>query len=408
MRLFFVTRQILKKHEGEIWGCFIDLKAAYDWINRQRLLEVLRTRFGEGNGKVIVDLLECLYRLTTAKIDGSESEISIKIGLKQGAVESCVLFNYWLDTAMRFVLLEISEKVPTAGIDRRYQVCSENSTREQRMKHQMSGFTNCKFVKFADDILVLCKTKDELEQVMNIIAGKFEDFGMVLAETKTVTMTWNTSDETMKTESLISVNGTPLSNLREFKYLGHVLTNEKKAKFLSAQIGLAYGAWNELKTTLTDHNIYLKTRVRIAESVFRSRLTYALQTDRLLPSQRDTIDSIWFRTCRKMIRGGFRRIGSEDDENPNFKYVIKNEEVQQICKTQRASAFCEAQHLKFVGHVARMGNDAPQKQWMFADTRKGCANKWKLLGKDWNVSEQQIRKTISNKKSLNDFLKERI
>lgn len=109
-----------------------------------------------------------------------------------------------------------------------------------------------------------------------------------------------------------------------------------------------------------------------------------------------------------MIRGGFRRVGSEDEENPNYKYVIKNDEVQEICKTQKASVFCEAQHLKFVGHVARMDNDAPQKQWLFAKTHKGCTSQWKLLGRDWNVSEQQIRKTISDKKSLNDFLKERI
>ena len=82
-------------------------------------------------------------------------------------------------------------------------------------------------------------------------------------------------------------------------------------------------------------------------------------------------------SCRKMILGGFRRVGSKDDENPNYSYVLTNDQVQKICNTQRASVFCEAQHLKFIGHISRMKNNAPQKQWLFAKTRKDCTDQWK-------------------------------
>ena len=93
---------------------------------------------------------------------------------------------------------------------------------------------------------------------------------------------------------MITVNGVQLKNVREFRYLGHTLTNEAKPKYLTSQIGLAYAAWNDHKKMLTDRRINLRTRVRIAESVVRSRLTYALQTDRLPVHDRKKLDSIWF------------------------------------------------------------------------------------------------------------------
>ena len=67
------------------------------------------------------------------------------------------------------------------------------------------------------------------------------------------------------------VNSTPLDNLREFRYLRHVPTNEKTPKFLSPRIDLADKAWSEMKTVLTDCWVRLKNRlgVKIAESTVK-------------------------------------------------------------------------------------------------------------------------------------------
>ena len=107
-----------------------------------------------------------------------------------------------------------------------------------------------------------------------------------------------------------------------------------------------------------------------------------------------------------MVRGGFRRKGLREDENEDsVHYHYTNERIAQLCKTQPASVFCDAQHLRFVGHVSRMENNVPQKQWLFAKPAKYQKDQWALLGKDWNMEPQQIRKTISNKKSINELLK---
>ena len=227
---------------------------------------------------------------------------------------------------------------------------------------------------------------------MIFIAKKFENFGLKLAENKTETMTWNTTTEIMEKESIITVNGKELKNVREFRYLGHKLTNELKPKFLTSQIGLAYSAWNEHKKVLTDQRIKLWIRVQIAESLIRSRLVYALQTDRLKSHEKTKVDSIWTRMCRKMVKGGFRR------------QTLESSNEDSICKTSSASVFCEAQHLRFIGHIARMDNDSPQKQWLFAKTKHGHTNQWISLARDWNMEPTQIRRTIATKQSIEELL----
>ena len=68
------------------------------------------------------------------------------------------------------------------------------------MKHAMRGNTVLKIVCYAYDILVLCRSRADLETMMNIIAKKFENFGLKLAESKTVTMTRPHFDQRSQTE----------------------------------------------------------------------------------------------------------------------------------------------------------------------------------------------------------------
>ena len=104
-----------------------------------------------------------------------------------------------------------------------------------------------------------------------------------------------------------------------------------------------------------------------------------------------------------MVKGGFRRRGGDSTDSVHYHYT--NDDIARLCQTKPASVFCDAQHLKFIGHVSRMDNDVPQKQWLFGQKTKHQKDQWLLLGKDWNLSPGQIRKTISNKESINELLK---
>ena len=59
-------------------------------------------------------------------------------------------------------------------------------------KNRSRGNLLAKLILYADDILVVARSKEELEGMMQIITKHFTEFGLRVAESKTVTMTWRT------------------------------------------------------------------------------------------------------------------------------------------------------------------------------------------------------------------------
>ena len=107
------------------------------------------------------------------------------------------------------------------------------------------------------------------------------------------------------------------------------------------------------------------------------------------------MDTVWVRMLRQMVSGGFVR-------DSNFVPKFSNQKIYEICKTKAASEFCQKQHLKFLAHVARMPNNAPQKQWLFTNL-PGSKDQWLPLAKDLNLDPIQLRYTIFDKNKLNEL-----
>ena len=254
-----MARQITSKSAELVRGCFLDLKAAYDWVDRATMWRVLQKRLGEQGGE-LVDVLEKLYTKTTAKLQGFEKEILIELGLCQGAPESCMLFNYWLDTVIWFALHDIDKEYRGAGIKFNYNISDECTGRAQRKKHRSRGNLLVKLIQYADNTLVVTRSKEELEGMMQIITKHFTEFGLRVAESKTVTMTWRTTPDIQEATTLISLNGKDLENTRSFRYLGHWLTDDlKHPKYLNQQVRAAQGTWSKDRRFYTDKDINLHT-----------------------------------------------------------------------------------------------------------------------------------------------------
>jgi len=133
--------------------------------------------------------------------------------------------------------------------------------------------------------------------------------------------------------------------------------------------------------------------------------------------------------CRKMVKGGYQRVGSNpiaiptilstvgavpesasdnggsQPEPEGYVYRFSNDNIHVICKSKHASIFCQIQHCKFLAHVARLPNDAIQKQWLFTDL-PGKRCQWKPLARDLGIDEFQLRNSLFDKNKLNDLLYE--
>ncbi len=203
--------------------------------------------------------------------------------------------------------------------------------------------------------------------------------------------------------TLISLNNSPLKNVREFKYLGHKISNHAtlNQSHLTHSIASAFQKWNELKHVLTDNRIKMSTRVRFLEACVRSRLVYSIQAWSPSANESQKLETIWHGFLRKMIRGGYKRKDTSDSENINWSFVYSNADLRNITKTSKLTDFCEFQHLKYIVHITRMANNNDQKMLLFScKHKKYFRNKWLKIEKQLGISTMQTQKAMQNRKEF--------
>ena len=123
----FINRHILEKTGREVHSAYIDLKAAYDWIPRAILFEVLRIRL---KSKKIVDIIEAFYVESCAKMKNSTDIFRTYVGVRQGALESPSIFCLYMDTVLRCAEHEVLARFPNTGVAYQFVIPSEDrSTR---------------------------------------------------------------------------------------------------------------------------------------------------------------------------------------------------------------------------------------------------------------------------------------
>ena len=219
----FIVREAIQSTKDPIYLCMIELRAAYDHIDRNMLFKVLSIRT---KAFMLRSILKALYTGTIAAIKNSVDHFQVHTGCRQGGIESPVLFNIYMDFVLRCAEHEVLEKFPSTGLKYAYPIKSESTTREQRVRG-ISGHGRLCMLLYADDIVLFCEDVYELQSITNIYDATFSRFGLTIACDKTKTMSFNVSKEIMQKETLISLKNEPIGNVRQFKYLGHVLSNEK-------------------------------------------------------------------------------------------------------------------------------------------------------------------------------------
>ena len=113
----------------------IDLQKAYDSVDREILWKLLDKRCKDDSERTIVKLLMKLHSESTIQV--GEQQINAEMGLPQGSVLSPVLFNVYLEEAIR-------SSAKLDGVRSRGDLLA-----------------------FADDMLVMSNSQAEIEQIIN-------------------------------------------------------------------------------------------------------------------------------------------------------------------------------------------------------------------------------------------------
>ena len=98
MVIRFLIDKMVKGEKKKLYVCFVDVKKAFDFTNREILIYKLMTEYGIGGN--FLKLIQALYddhKVYVRVSDGLLQPISTTIGLKQGCGISPLLFNLFID-----------------------------------------------------------------------------------------------------------------------------------------------------------------------------------------------------------------------------------------------------------------------------------------------------------------------
>ena len=187
-----------KRKKQYIYGCFVDFKKAFDTIPRHTLFQKLLDY--NINGK-FYDCLVNIYSNDIACIKISEYLTPTFIanqGVKQGCILSPTLFNIYL--------ADLQAQVETSECD---------------PVHIKEGY-NMGCLIWADDLLLLSKSKIGLDNMLSALKNFSQKNGMTLNIKKTKVMTFNKNGRHIRENFFYGEER--IETTRQYKYLGFLVT----------------------------------------------------------------------------------------------------------------------------------------------------------------------------------------
>ena len=136
------------------------------------------------------------------------------------------------------------------------------------------------WVGYTDDLVIMANYSAKLQIAANILSNLLKKFDLVICISKTETMILNYKGDDYP-ESIVSIDGEVIDNVKEFVYLGTLITNNElgvAGAEVNRRIGMALNKFSELKKLLCNYRIHLKIRLRYYEVYIGSRLCYSCGT----------------------------------------------------------------------------------------------------------------------------------
>ena len=358
---------------------------------------------------------------TTATIKGHRTRFEVNEGCRQGGIEAPLLFNIYFDFVVRVIDRRLVDELGTSyGVEFEYCIPGECTNRTQRSACRANGIVRIKKILYADDAAFIFASKLAMQTSIEIIDKTLNEYGLSLSIKKTETQVVNSlSDYTMA--SLIKLNNVAIKNSKVFKYLGVNIDPESDTEMTAHRIAAGWGKFSELKRVLCDHRINMGIRVQFLQAYCCSRLTYTAHTWDISEKNLASLEVVWRKMLRCMIKGGHRRRNTPpardkreslaeynqriNNQDWDYAYVYNNSDVYRITNAGRLDVLIRKQTLRWLGHVIRMENYMPQKQILFAKTqRKYAHDRWIKVEKWTDLNKIQLRRIMLSKNEFHRWI----
>ncbi len=246
----FVLKCILEEakiNKKPIYGCFVDLKKAFDTVWRNGLLYKLLSQYDVSTK--FVKIIQNLYKDLSGqvKVNNVLSEsFPINIGLRQGCNLSPVLFNLYINDLPK--LLKLGDCDPVDLFETKINV-----------------------LMFADDMLLLSKSPSGLQKTLNLLQVYCRKWQLLVNCSKTKIMIFNKINSATK----FLFENKVLDEVDEYKYLG--VTFHKSGTFTKAindLAGSAQRAFFAIKSIQRQNKLNPRIFIKLFDTLVKPILLY--------------------------------------------------------------------------------------------------------------------------------------
>ena len=350
----FAMRQLMEKYREkrkELHIVFIDLEKAYDRIPREEVWRCMREK---GVPEKYVRVCQDMYREAYTQVRtavGMTDKFPVTVGLHQGSALSPYLFNLVMDVMVRDVL----EEAPWTML-------------------------------FADDIVLVAETREELEQKLNRWRDALESRGLKISREKTEYMQMGGQDDD---DSEIHLVQERLKKVETFKYLGTTLSKDGELdREINARIQAGWNNWRKCSGLICDRKVSARVKGKVYRSVVRPAMIYGSETWPLKKSQERKMEVAEMRMLRWML-GVTRR-----DR-------IRNERIRGTAKVTQVGRKIQERRLQWYGHCERREEEWIGRRMMVLEVGGGRGRgrprrRWRDC-----VEEDLREKSLSREEALN-------
>lgn len=198
-----IVEKTFSKKGGKLYACFIDLKKAFDSVQRQLLFDLLQKNGIHGK---FVTAITAIYRSVLSCVKIHDNRLTqffdCPVGLRQGCILSPELFSIFIN--------EIASAVDGKGM---------------HGIQLLPGLIELFILLFADDIVLLSDTARGLQNQINILNDACKNLSLNINKEKTKVMVFRKGGFLAKHEKWL-LDGNELEVVNEYTYLGFVFTTK--------------------------------------------------------------------------------------------------------------------------------------------------------------------------------------
>lgn len=351
---------------------FVDNTKAYDMVVRDLLWVILKRR---GVPDILINLIKSTLVGAKAFVRTGgmlvEHPFELKMGLKQGAILSCFLFNIFMGAILQEIRKRLLADQPDGTFPELRFNFNCNPLERNSAAREGGGVMSCIDILFADDsvfYVILSKDGDDtnirVQRAINVINEVMKAFGQKVNAPKTeVSVIARNKEDSDKLKSFLDIklDDIGIKVVDEFKYVGSRVTgdctNTKEIKIRRGMMEASFKRHVE--------NMFTKNRLDLVYSITMFKVF--IVSNGVYNCAAWTAGTPELLTLNTTARSILMRIfGFKWYHHVSYDYLVKLCRLMG-CHMYPIHLFVKMQRLSFFGHIIRMDNDSLPKKLLFGE-----------------------------------------